>query len=172
MLTGVIGSGVIENGLPGGGPLTLTFTYDTTKMGAGLALLPFVLFSGAAATAWWDYGDGGPVSQSAQPSHTYSTPGAYHVARYTDAAGPTNLGPGQGGFTEINILPLVSLLQINMGGQSLNQANVDGVLLALVANNLTGGTAILAVLGGVQPSATGLAAAAVLATRGWTVVHN
>lgn len=175
MLKGVIGSGVIElgaNNLPGGGPLTMTLTYDTAV--GGLTLYPFFAFTPALATAWWDYGDGSPPSQSALPSHTYATPGVYTVKRYTDAASPVTLIVDQShnGYIFVNIAPLVNLLGVFFRNQALVQPAVDGILVGLAANGKLNGIVWLDGGTSAGPSATGAAAAVVLASRGWTVAYN
>ena len=66
-----------------------------------------------------------------------------------------------------------------MSGMKLDQASVDGILVSLAALDGTGGTTtysskVIVIDGGTSsaPSATGLAAAAILVGRGCTVATN
>ena len=76
------------------------------------------------------------------------------------------------GFTALDISHNPALLTVDVSVNSLTQAAVDAILLALVTNGLHNGFADVSGLGNAAPSATGLGYVATLRGRGWTVNHN
>ncbi len=75
-------------------------------------------------------------------------------------------------LSTINVSGCTRLQYIYAYGGALSQAAVDQLLRDLVANGVTDGYLTLAAGNNAPPSADGLAAKAILLSRGWTVSTN
>jgi hypothetical protein len=115
------------------GEPTMSFTFKGT---AGLPpvrrILTFSVFTGASASAYWDFGDNSGMQQVASPNHTYASAGSYNVKRYGDPTGPTawTYSANWGGLSGIKV-GLTHLTSI-----SLSTATSDAVTIGLL--DLTG----------------------------------
>ena len=107
----------VTAGLPAAS-MSFVFTGTTGNLALG-----FTTFSGASASAWWDYGDGSALSQSTSPGHTYAGNYAYTVTRYGDPSGPQTLSASKK-VSSLSLAGLTSLSSITLTG-SVNAGNLN-----------------------------------------------
>jgi hypothetical protein len=131
MLKGIIGSGLIDE--PPSSPygaLGMSFIFNATEgMPPPRRSLAFATFTGASASAYWDFGDNSGMQQMASPSHTYAGAGAYSVCRYGDLTGPTawTYSITWGGLSGIKVgLPHLITITFNYPAATLGSVDLAG----------------------------------------------